>query len=45
MDFIFFAEFFRLLGWILVLFWRFWQFQLLFPGFFLAFGLNFGAVL
>ena len=36
----FFPGLFRLLGWILELFWRFWQFQLLFPGIFPAFGLD-----
>ncbi len=36
----FFPGLFRLLGWIRELFWRFWQFQLLFPGIFPAFGLD-----
>ena len=36
----FFPGLFWLLGWIRELFWRFWQFQLLFPGIFPAFGLD-----
>ena len=41
----FFLDFFRLLGWVWELFWRFLRFQLLFSGFFSAFGLILGAVL
>lgn len=41
----FFSEFFRILGWIRVLFWGFLQFQLLFPRIFPDFGLRLGAVL
>lgn len=41
----FFSEFFRILGWIRVLFWEFLQFQLLFPRIFPDFGLRLGAVL
>ena len=42
---IFFLDFFRLLGWVWELFWGFLRFQLLFSGFFSAFGLILGAVL
>ena len=38
-------KFFRLLGWVWELFWEFLRFQLLFSGFFSAFGLILGAVL
>ena len=41
----FFLDFFRLLGWVWELFWGFLRFQLLFSGFFSAFGLILGAVL
>ena len=41
----FFSDFFRLLGWVWELFWGFLRFQLLFSGFFSAFGLILGAVL
>ena len=41
----FFSDFFRLLGWVWELFWEFLRFQLLFSGFFSAFGLGLGAVL
>ena len=41
----FFSDFFRLLGWFWELFWEFLRFQLLFSGFFSAFGLGLGAVL
>ena len=41
----FFSDFFRLLGWVWELFWRFLRFQLLFSRIFSAFGLGLGAVL
>ena len=41
----FFSDFFRLLCWFWELFWEFLRFQLLFSGFFSAFGLGLGAVL
>ena len=43
-DFSYFLpDFFRLLGWVWELFWEFLQFQLLFLGFFPAFGLSLGC--
>ena len=41
----FFTQFFWLMGWVWELFWGFLRFQLLFSGFFPAFGLSLGAVL
>ena len=41
----FFTQFFWLMGWVGELFWGFLRFQLLFSGFFSAFGLILGAVL
>ena len=41
----FFLDFFRLLGLVWELFWGFLRFQLLFSGFFSAFGFGLGAVL
>ena len=40
-----FTQFFWLMGWVWELFWRFLRFQLLFSGFFSAFGVGLGAVL
>ena len=41
----FFTQFFWLMGWVGELFWGFLRFQLLFSGFFSAFGFGLGAVL
>ena len=41
----FFTQFFWLMSWVWELFWGFLRFQLLFSGFFPAFGLGLGAVL
>ena len=42
---LFFTQFFWLMGWVGELFWGFLRFQLLFSGFFSAFGFGLGAVL